>query len=197
MFHNSLYRLEKSQKKTLTVLLLLFIVLSGAWIYTSVCYPTFPMEPIVVLVGGLATLFASFWPWKPSYKDQRIKGREAFNYSANNGLFVLGNSDDSFTLEFSKGDDTSIHMYSYPSDIDAVALVHRCGRIADIADATALDYSSRSVTPKEGEVVCIRNKNGRYAAVQIHDVKDAKRSDEYDEVTFSYVINPDKKTNFS
>lgn len=197
MFHNSLYKLEKNQKRTLTGLLIFFIILSGIWLYTSIYYEKFPMEPVVVFFGGLATLFASFWPWKPTYNDRRVKGREAFNYSANNHKFNIGKNDFCFTLEFSKASDTSIHMYSDPDNIDAIALVHECGRIADIKDASALDYSTRAVTPKEGEVVCLRNKKGHYAALEIHDIKDASRNDAYDEVTFSYVINPDRKTNFS
>lgn len=197
MFHNALYKLEKNQKRTLTGLLILFILMSIVWIYTSVQHPDFPMEPLVVLVGGLATLFASFWPWKPTYADSRLEGREAFNYSANNHKFDIGKDDLSFTLEFSKASDTSIHMYSDPANIDAITLVHECGRIADIKDASALDYSTRSVMPKEGDVVCLRNKRGHYAAIEIHDIKDASRKDPYDEVTFSYVINPDRKTNFS
>lgn len=189
--------MEKSQKSTLKYLLVVFLIISAIWFYLELIDCKFPMEPIVVFIGGIATLFASFWPWRPTYSDRRLIGHESFNYMSNNHKFDIGKNDLLFTLQFSKASDTGIHMYSDPPNIDSIALANGCGRIADIQDAAALNYSTRSVTPEEGEVVCLKNNNGHYAAIIIHDVKDARRTDAYDEVTFSYVINPDKKTNFS
>jgi hypothetical protein len=57
--------------------------------------------------------------------------------------------------------------------------------------------SSRTVCPREGEVVVLRNNFGNYAAIRIVDVKDRTRADAKDEVTFEYVINPSGGTDFA
>ena len=197
MLHNTLYRMQKIQKTTLTFLLILFLVVSVIWFIIEWYGCKFPMEPVVVFIGGTATLFASFWPWKPTYANQRHHGRQSFDYMTNNHTFTIGTGDRKFTLRFSKASDRAIYMYSDPSDIKAIALVKQCGQISDIGDASSLNYSTRDVCPKEGEIVCLRNDHDCYAAIQIHDVRDASRNDAYDEVTFSYVINPVGKLSFS
>ncbi|WP_417260614.1 hypothetical protein [Celeribacter sp.] len=120
-----------------------------------------------------------------------------FDYTSNNGDFRIGREETEFTLHFSKASDTSIHFYNYSSDVKSVAIAKGAGQISDIKDATAFDYSSRSVTPEEGQIVCLENKFGNFACVHIIDVKDARRTDNSNEVTFSYVINPDGGTDFS
>lgn len=197
MLHNSLYKMQKSQKKTLNILLVLFLAVSAIWFVLEYIKFDFPMEPIVVLIGGIATLFASFWPFKPTYANQRLHGRQSFDYMTNNHNFTIGANERKFTLHFSKASDTKIHMYSDPADIKAIALVKGGGSITDIADASALNYSTRDISPEEGDIVCLENIHGCYAAVQIHDIRDASRADLYDEVTFSYVINPAGKLSFT
>lgn len=198
MFHNTLYRLERGQKKILFWLGITFLLFSAIWLLVEIFEMKFPMEPIVVFVGGSATLLASYWPWKPGYLNKRMKGRVSFDYeNSNNHKFIIGERELQFTLEFSKASDTSIHIYSDPSDIKRVARIPGTGRINEVRDVTALTYANRSVTPEEGELVALENVHGSYAIVHIHDIRDASREDDRDEVTFSYVINPVGKTDFS
>ena len=55
-------------------------------------------------------------------------------------------------------------------------------------DASAYDFSSRVRSPRLGQIVIWRNVNGLYAATRIVSIKDDKRSDEHDELTFEYRI---------
>lgn len=197
MFHNQLYRLERSKKKALTFLAIIFLTLSIVWFIFELCSISFPMEPLVVFIGGIATLFASFWPWRPGYSGRRLKGRASCDYKSNDGNFDIGNGERKLTIRFSHASGESIHVYSDPENVSAVAVAFGAGKIDDIQDASALDYSNRVVTPKEGEIVTMRGKEGSWAAIQIHDVKSADRGDDRNEVTFSWVINPDKHTNFA
>jgi len=57
--------------------------------------------------------------------------------------------------------------------------------------------TSRTRTPQEGEIVILKNRFGNYAALKIIDIKDRTRSDDRDELTFEYVINPNGYTDFS
>ena len=161
------------------------------------------MEPLVVLTGGLATLFASYWPWKPHYTDCRLKGRVFFDYKSNNGNFTIGRKDLKFTLDFTPADGECIHVYNDPSNIKSVAIAHGAGQISDIKDVTSFDFTNRAVTPYEGQIVCLENQKGNFACVHIIDVKvkcgdkSADNRDDRDEVTVSYVINPDNGTDFS
>lgn len=197
MFHNTLYRLERGQKVCLTALGLLFLVASAIWLFAELVEWWFPMEPVVVLLGGLATLLASFWPWKPGYAARRMKGRVVVDYMSNDHYFLIGQGDREFTLQFSKASGDQIRLYGDPPNIERIALASDAGRISDIKDATALDFSNRVASPSEGEIVVLQNVHGNYAAIHVHDVRDLDRDDDRDELTFSYVINPDGGSNFS
>ena len=83
------------------------------------------------------------------------------------------------------------------TSIKGVALVKGVPAINLISDATSYDFSSRSRTPQEGDIVIFENSFGNYAAIQVVDIKDNSRSDSVDELTIEYVINPDRFSNFS
>jgi hypothetical protein len=197
MLHNFLYRLQREQKKALLVLGLSFLVLSFVWFVAELNHWSFPMEPLVVLNGGLATLFASYWPWKPQYADRRLRCRVSLDYKSNNGTFKIGREELEFTLKFSEASGESIHVYNDPSDIKVIAIAHGAGQISDIRDASVFDFTSRTVTPNEGQIICLENQNGNFACVQIIDVKSENRGDFRNEVTVAYVINPASGTDFS
>jgi hypothetical protein len=74
--------------------------------------------------------------------------------------------------------------------------VKGAGAIAEITDAAAYDFSSRSRCPAIGEIVIWLNDNGLYAATQIVDIKDDSRNDERDELVFDYVILADGGRDF-
>ncbi|MFD2205744.1 hypothetical protein [Kiloniella antarctica] len=197
MFHNTLFRLERSQKKWLLWLGISFLCLSVIWFFVELLEWKFPLEPVVVFVGGIVTLLAIYWPWKPGYADKRLKSRITCDYMSNDHKFIIGHSEYQFTLQFSKRSDKSIYLYNDPPDIEEIALIHGAGQIKEVRDVTALVYTNRAVIPEEGQLVALKNHEGNYAVIHIHDIRDSTRNDDRDEVTFSYAINPDGGTDFS
>jgi hypothetical protein len=150
-----------------------------------------------VLLGGLTTLFAIYWPFKATNSDRRMRGREVFDYKTNNGEFTIGHGETEFTLRFSNASGTSIHFYNYAGNIQHVAIAQGAGQFSDIKDVSAFDYTNRSVTPEEGQIVCVENDSGNYACVHVLDVKHANHGDECYEVIFAYMICPRGGTDFS
>ena len=129
--------------------------------------------------------------------NQRLSGRVTFDYSNNNGKYIIGNNELLFETAWSKASDDSIYILNDPASIKGVALALGKHRITDINDASSYDMTSRTRTPQEGEIVILKNRFGNYAALKIIDIKDRTRSDDRDELTFEYVINPNEYIDFS
>ena len=110
--------------------------------------------------------------------------------------FVIGQGERTFETRWSKCNATSIHVYNDGSSIEGVALASGYTAIEQIIDARFLEYTGRTRTPREGEIVLFRNVNAFYAAVQVLDIKDNSRGDEIDELRFRYVILPDRSDDF-
>ncbi|MBD9407985.1 hypothetical protein IB236_21850 [Acidovorax sp. ACV02] len=155
-------------------------------------------EPAIGVLASAAGLATSFWPrFRESYAAKRLSGRATFDYSNNNGVYVIGEGDLAFETKWSKASDTSIHLYNDPPSIESVAIALGATSIEAVTDASSYDGSSRSRKLQEGEVAVLKNRHGNFAALQVLDVKDRTRSDDRDELTFRYVINPEGERSFS
>lgn len=154
-------------------------------------------EPWLFVIVGLMGLFTQWWPTgRKSYASRRLSGTVTFNYSNNNGRYVIGREEMLFETAWSKASDTSIHIYKDPPSIDSIAIALGVAHIKDLRSVSNLDFSSRSRTPQEGDVVVLKNRYGNYVALKVSDIKDSARSDLKDEITFSYVINPNGGDDF-
>lgn len=164
----------------------------AAWFYKEPSY-----EPAIGFITSVGILAANYWPKKSKkYESKKRKGRESYDYSNNNGRYVIGENELKFEIACSKASGDSIHLYNDPASIKGLALVKGVPAINLISDAKSYDYSSRSRTPQEGEIVLLENSYGNYAAVKIIDIKDSTREDSVDELTFEYVLNPDGHADF-
>ncbi len=134
---------------------------------------------------------------KDGYQNSALSGKACFNYSNNNGRYFIGSGMFLFETMWTHASQNSIHSYSDPASIDSIALDKQASEINQIRDASSLDFSSRSRTPHEGQVLVLKNKNGIYAALKIHDIKYEDRGDDSDEITFSFHIQTDRSTDFS
>lgn len=132
----------------------------------------------------------------PSPASRAMSGEVTFDYSAHNGRFVIGTGPTEFETKWSKASDNSIHLYNDPSSINGVAIAKGENSIEQIADAAACDFTSRTRTPQEGEIVILRNVNGFYAAIQIVSIEDDTRGGSADALTIRYVIQPDGSSRF-
>ena len=117
-------------------------------------------------------------------------GEPVFDYSSFNGRYVIGDGPLLFETKWTKANDVSIHLYNDPPSIHGVAIATEARQIADVKYGSTYDFTSRSRTPVEGEVVILQNVNGFYAALRIIEVKDKGR-DGCDELRFEYAIQAD------
>ncbi len=181
------------QRNTIKIGLGIVVILSFAWVVSD---PSF--EPVIGLVASIGVLISNFWPKKkPSYVKNRLRGRVSFDYSNNNGRFIIGENELKFETAWSKASGDSIHVYNDPPSIESLGLAIGITSISQISDASVYTMNSRTRTPQEGEIVIFKNNYGNYAAVQVIDIKDRTRNDDCDELTFKYMINPDGGLSFS
>ena len=129
--------------------------------------------------------------------NPQAHGTADFDYTNNDGKFVIGNGDYLFETRWSKGSDTRIHLYKDRTNLKGVAIAVNAQGLADITDASIFNMSSRVRTIAEGELAVVENLKGYYAALMIMDVKDKSRSDPQDELVFEYWILTDKGRDFS
>lgn len=131
------------------------------------------------------------------HQNALLSGRARFDYSNNNGIFTIGEGAFAFDTKWSKASDISIHAYSDGGNVDALAIARSTVEIIDIEDAAQLDYSSRTRTPRIGQMVIWRNSNGFYAATKVLEIKDDTRGDDRDELVFEYTIQTNGSGSFA
>lgn len=152
----------------------------------------------ITIVGGIAVAIIT-GKFKINFKTLTIiikskdyvskysRGSFTFDYSNNNGTYVIGNGERTFTTKWSKASNISIHAYSDESDIDSIGLMKAIEDIGNIRCVDA-DFSSRVRTPHIGDVVIWKNHNGYYAATKIVRIQDDRRGDAVDELECEYII---------
>jgi hypothetical protein len=129
------------------------------------------------------------------YADPNLTGVVTFDYSNNDGNFVIGSGELRFATHWSRSGERNIHCYR--SDNRSIALVRKIDKVAEIGDATQYDTSSGSRTPSIGEFVVIRNREGYYAAIKVLEVQYQDRNGDNDSLKFAYWILPDRSSDFS
>lgn len=155
--------------------------------------PPLGKNPFVITPELIAPV-VSFGPER--YVSPALSGVVTFDYSNNNGRYVLGAGDLAFETAWSGAGNTSIHAYSDPPSIRAVALAIGVKDIVDIDDASLYDTSSRVRTPRLGEIAVWQNTAGYFAVTKIEALKNRGHGNDRDEVVFSYVIQSNKTPSF-
>lgn len=138
-----------------------------------------------------------FIPSNEKYVSPAVKGLVTFDYSNTMDDIVIGQNELMFELCFSKASNRSIHIYNDSASVSTVALVKDLSDINQITDARIYDSSSRIRTPIINQIVVLQNINGFYAAIKILAIKDDKRGDYNDEITFEYVIQTNGSSVFN
>ena len=121
----------------------------------------------------------------------------SFDFTNNNGRYVIGDGLFLFETAWTVAGADSIHIYADPESIDSLALAKGMIDIKAVCSVTEFDFTSRTRTPKEGEIVVLQNINGIFAALKIFDVLVADRGDGRNELTFEYIIQPNGSADFS
>ena len=131
------------------------------------------------------------------YVSPSLRGTVVFDYSNNNGRYVVGAGDMAFETAWSGADNSSIYAYTDPPSIRSVALALGVENITDITDASAYDTSSRVRHPRVGEIVVWQNTADYYLATKVEKVQIRGYGDAKDEIVFSYAIAPNKSASFA
>lgn len=137
----------------------------------------------------------SFGPER--YVSPALSGKIKFDYSNNNGRFILGAGEMAFETAWSGGGNTTIHIYNDPPSIKTVAIAIDKTNIKEILDASVYDTSSRARSPRLGEIAIWQNSAGYYLATKIEKIQSRSHGFQSDEVVFTYEINSMKKTTFA
>jgi len=156
--------------------------------------PPLGPNPFTSLPAPIASLI-SFGPER--YVSPPTAGVVTFDYSNNNGRFVVGSGDMAFETAWSRGGNSSIHVLKDPPSIRSVAIALGAKNFHEITDASIYDTSSRSRAPQLGEIVVWQNTAGYYLATKIEKLQSRGHGCPADEVRFSYVIVPNKTPSFA
>ena len=113
-------------------------------------------------------------------------GKVTADYSRDNGVVQIGEGKDSFALQFSKGSDRAIHLYT-AGNVVRIARVNNA-EPGQLLSFDQYDSSSRSYTIGLGERFLAENDAGRLLTGKIVSIKDDSRGDDKDEVAFIYGI---------
>ena len=121
------------------------------------------------------------------YASHTSEGVFSFDYSSNNGLYIISDGEKIFATKWSKASNTSIHAYNDSNDINEIALIKNVGFLKDLKLLEG-DFSSRSRTPQIGDAIIWKNKNGNYAITKVLKVMDDTRGDKNDMLECEYII---------
>jgi len=156
--------------------------------------PPIGQNPFLKAKQGLEE---KFFPGSEKYVSPSHKGEVKFNYSNNNGLYVLGEGHFFFEIWLSKSSDRNIQLINDPVSIKTVAIAKGARDFSDITDARIYDGSSRVRRPNIGEIAVVRNVNGFFMAIKIISIKDDTRGANADEIVFKYAIQVNGSYDFS
>ena len=130
------------------------------------------------------------------YVSPALSGIVMFDFSNNNGRYVVGAGDMAFETAWSGGGTTSIHAYSDPPSLRSIALAVGVQEISDIEDASSFDTSSRVRSPRLGEIVVWQNTAGYYLATKVERLQARGAAGQNDRLEFSYAIQANKTASF-
>lgn len=131
------------------------------------------------------------------YVSPALSGTVTFEYSNNNGRYIVGAGDMAFETAWSTGDNTSIHAYNDPPSIRTIAIAQGAQRIEDIVEANAYNTSSRTRLPMLGQIIVWQNTARYYLATRIEALQSRSHGSPKDEITFSYAIASNKSASFT
>jgi hypothetical protein len=119
-------------------------------------------------------------------------GEIEFDYTSHDGRALIGQGQTAFETSWSNGGSSAIHVYNDPRGIRGVAIAPDASSPTDVtmASVAGLDFTSRSRTPREGQVVVFENTSGRYLAVQVVDVLATSHGDQEDRLVLRYIVVP-------
>lgn len=106
---------------------------------------------------------------KATFCNSNMDGNVSFDYKKNNGLFIIGTADYSFTTKWSECGYNSI--YCYNDKLKRIGYNPEYTQFPARNELSNFDYSSRVRSLKVGEIIILENTNNRFAAIKVLNVK--------------------------
>lgn len=132
------------------------------------------------------------------YVMPALEGQVTFDYSNNNGRYVIGAGERKFTVQFGESGYGSVYVLSDPDDIKTVALARGVSSPDQLDDAATYDASSRHRTIRVGDAAILRNVKNYWAAVFVDRVYVRETGPTGEpQVTFRYSIPPVPRSDFA
>lgn len=94
-----------------------------------------------IITKGYVFILATFFAVLPfsssgnNYAIADMKGEVTFDYSNNDGNYLIGSGTALFEIDFSNASSRAIHVYKDPSSIQKIALAYEADSFAEISDA--------------------------------------------------------------
>jgi len=131
-------------------------------------------------------------------KDERQSGEVTFNYASHDGRFVIGVEPWSFETRWSAAGRGSAYLYNDPAGIEGVAVAEGIATIGQVTPdvVAAADFTSRTRSPRVGQVALLRNTSGLFAAVELLEVG-YSAVPSANVMRFRFAIQTDGSANFS
>jgi len=155
--------------------------------------PALGANPFLTVPTFVAPV-VSFGPER--YVSPAHSGLVRFDYSNNNGRYVLGAGDMAFETAWSGGSNTAIKGYSDPPSIRSVALAVGAQQIGAIHDASVYDTSSRVRSVHLGEILVWQNVAGYFLATKVLRLSSRTHGKPNDQLEFRYAIQANRTASF-
>jgi len=125
---------------------------------------------------------------KSTYLNHLLKGVVDFEYSNNDGVYVIGSGDYEFCTAWSKASDTTIHAYKDMLNGGKIAIAKDIEYIEEFTSSDDYDFTSRVRTVTISDIVVWINNKGNMALTKILKIMDDTRKDHVDKLIFEYEI---------
>ena len=123
------------------------------------------------------------------YAAPALEGTVTFDYTNNDGRYVIGAGTRAFAVQLSTAGHGSIYIYTDSTNIKTVALAPGVTAAEQVGDASAYDGSSRVRMLRVGDAAVLRNKSNHWAAVFVDRVLTRESSPTGEPaITFRYFI---------
>lgn len=125
-------------------------------------------------------------------------GEATFNYASYDGRFVIGAASWAFETRWSSAGQGSAHLYNDPAGIEGVAIAEDVATIGQVTPkvVAAADFTSRTRTPRVGQIALLRNTSGFFAAVELLEVGHSSLPSG-NVIRLRFAIQTDRSSDFS
>jgi len=125
-------------------------------------------------------------------------GEVEFVYSQNSGHYRLGTGECQFTLKVTAQGMRTVYAYRDPQDVVRIAVINDWANRRDLlVDVSQFDTSSRTVDVGPGDAIVLNNSRGYWAVICVKDIFTRQGLNRERVITFHYVINTQRTTDFT